>query len=90
MRSEEIRPGVPVRVLDAEKRRGSGRNGTVERTYGHPSHLAVEVRLEDGSVELYWYHELQLTGEFVDGAKGKQESIAPSPSRDRNRQASAG
>jgi hypothetical protein len=31
----------------------------VERTYGHPDHLAVDVRFEDGSVELYWYHELR-------------------------------
>ncbi|CAN5657520.1 hypothetical protein BH18ACT11_BH18ACT11_20730 [soil metagenome] len=92
MRSEEVRPGVPVRVLDAAKRGGRGRIGTIERTYGHPSYLAMEVRFEDGSVELYWHHELQQGEEYADGAKGKQESRRPSPSRDRNRdrQAPAG
>jgi hypothetical protein len=50
------------------------------------------VRFEDGSTELYWYHELQLIEEFTDRARGKQENRRPSPSRDRNRdrQASAG
>ena len=38
---------------------GKGRVGTIERTYGHPNYLAVDVRFEDGSVELYWYHELR-------------------------------
>jgi hypothetical protein len=33
----------------------------VERTFGHPDHLAMDVRFEDGSVELYWYHELGRT-----------------------------
>lgn len=92
MKSEEARPGVSVRVLDAAKRGGRGRIGTIERTYGHPSYLAMEVRFEDGSVELYWYHELQRIAEYADGAKGKQESRRPSPSSDRipDRQASAG
>ena len=92
MMSEEARPGVPVRVLDAAKRDGRGRIGKIERTHGHPSYLAAEVRFEDGSTELYWYHELQIIEEFTDRARGKQENRRPSPSRDRNRdrQASAG
>jgi hypothetical protein len=32
--------------------------GTVERTYGHPDYLAMEVRFEDGGTELCWHHEL--------------------------------
>ena len=58
MESHEARTGTSVRVLDEGRRIGQGRVGTVERTYGHPSHLAMDVRFEDGSVELYWYHEL--------------------------------
>lgn len=58
MRSENARPGMAVKVLDAAKRNGRGCDGTVEHTYGHPSCLAMEVRFEDGSVELYWHHEL--------------------------------
>ena len=46
-------------VLDGAKRAGKGRLGTIERTYGHPDYLAVDVLFEDGSIELYWYHELR-------------------------------
>ena len=59
MDSHEARVGTLVRVLDGVKRIGKGRIGTIERTYGHPDYLAMEVRFEDGSVELYWYHELR-------------------------------
>ena len=59
MESCETRIGTLVRVLDGARRSGKGRVGTVERTYGHPDHLAMEVRFEDGSAELYWHHELQ-------------------------------
>jgi hypothetical protein len=57
--SHEARVGTLVRVLDGAKRTGKGRVGTIERTYGHPDFLAMDVRFEDGSVELYWYHELR-------------------------------
>lgn len=70
MRSEDARPGVPVKVLDAAKRRGGGCFGTVVHTYGHPSYLAMEVRFEDGSVELYWYHELEQTVELAEDTAG--------------------
>ena len=66
MRSEDVRPGVPVKVLDPVKRGGRGRTGTIRRTYGHPSYLATEVRFDDGSVELYWYYELELLEHFAD------------------------
>ena len=63
MESREARIGTSVEVLDEGKRSGKGRGGTIERTYGHPDYLAVDVRFEDGSAELYWYHELQNDGE---------------------------
>jgi hypothetical protein len=59
LNSHEVRVGTLVRVLDGAKRAGKGRIGTIERTYGHPDYLAMDVRFEDGSVELYWYHELR-------------------------------
>jgi hypothetical protein len=58
LESHEAGIGTSVRVLDGARRAGKGRVGTVERTFGHPSYLAMDVRFEDGSVELYWYHEL--------------------------------
>jgi hypothetical protein len=59
LESYEARVGALVRVLDGDKRTGKGHIGTIERTYGHPDYLAMDVRFEDGSVELYWYHELR-------------------------------
>ena len=59
LESHEARIGTLVGVLDGAKRPGEGRIGTVEKTYGHPEYLAMDVRFEDGSVELYWHHELQ-------------------------------
>lgn len=61
MDTHEARIGTLVRVLDGGKQTGMGSVGTVERTYGHPNYLAIDVRFEDGSVELYWYYELEVT-----------------------------
>jgi hypothetical protein len=60
--SREARIGTSVGVLDAGGRPGKGRLGTIVRTYGHPDYLAVDVRFEDGSVEIYWFHELRTVG----------------------------
>jgi hypothetical protein len=60
--SHEAGVGTLVGVLDGAKRTEEGRIGTIERTYGHPDYLAMDVRFEDGSVELYWYHELRRMG----------------------------
>ena len=59
LESHEACIGKVVGVLDGAKRTGKGRVGTIEHTYGHPNYLAVDVRFSDGSVELYWYHELR-------------------------------
>ena len=58
MESREVRTGTLVRLLDNSKRDGKGCAGAVERTYGYPDHLAMEVRFGDGSAELCWHHEL--------------------------------
>lgn len=58
MESHEALVGALVRVLDGGRRAGKGRVGTIEGTFGHPDYLALDVRFEDGSVELYWFHEL--------------------------------
>ena len=63
LESREARVGTFVGVLDGAKRTGKGRVGTIERIYGHPDHLAVDVRFEDGSAELYWYYELRTIGD---------------------------
>jgi hypothetical protein len=65
LNSNEARVGTLVRVLDGAKRTGKGRIGTIERTYGHPDFLAMDVRFEDGSVALYWYEELAVVDEDI-------------------------
>jgi hypothetical protein len=71
MDSREARVGTLVGLLDGVKRAGKGRVGTIEKMYGHPddSDFAVEVRFEDGSVELYWYDELRRMEGSVQEAK---------------------
>jgi hypothetical protein len=59
LESHEAQIGTSVGVLDGARRTGKGRLGTIVRTYGHPDYLAVDVLFDDGSVELYWYHELR-------------------------------
>jgi hypothetical protein len=61
LHSHEAHVGTLVELLDGVKRIEKGRIGTIERIYGHPGDedLAMEVRFEDGSVELYWYDELR-------------------------------
>jgi hypothetical protein len=61
LESREARIGTSVGVLDVGRQLGKGRVGTIVRTYGLPDYLAVDVRFEDGSAELYWYYELRTT-----------------------------
>jgi hypothetical protein len=59
LESHEAQIGTSVGVLDGARRAGKGHVGTIEKTYGHPDYLAVDVRFDDGSAELYWYYELR-------------------------------
>ena len=60
MRSEEASIGARVRVgqsgLRSELR---GLTGRIIRRWGHPEYLALDVRMEDGSSQLFWHHELE-------------------------------
>jgi hypothetical protein len=61
--SREARVGTQVRLIDGNRRNGKGSVGRIERTYGHPDQLAVDVRFEDGGAELCWHHELAREGD---------------------------
>jgi hypothetical protein len=37
--------------------------GTIEHRWGHPEYLALDVRLDDGQVELFWAHGLESAEE---------------------------
>ncbi|CAA9464377.1 MAG: hypothetical protein AVDCRST_MAG02-2891 [uncultured Rubrobacteraceae bacterium] len=59
MQSHEARPGTMVRVKEGNRRSTlRGLVGTVEDRWGSPEHPALDVRLEDGHSELFWFHEL--------------------------------
>jgi hypothetical protein len=63
LESREARVGTSVGVVDGAKRTEKGRLGTIVGTYGHPDYVAVDVLFDDGSVELYWHHELRTIKE---------------------------
>jgi hypothetical protein len=59
MQSHQARTGITVRVQQGQwKSKFGGMRGTVEHSWGHPDHPALDVRLEDGRLELFWFHEL--------------------------------
>jgi hypothetical protein len=64
MRSEEARIGASVRVSDSVLHSElQGLRGTVSGLWGHPKYLALDVRMEDGRLELFWHYELEEIAE---------------------------
>jgi hypothetical protein len=60
VRLEEVQIGIKVRVSDDHRRPElRGLTGTIEQTYGKPDYLALDVRLENGARELFWYYQLE-------------------------------
>jgi hypothetical protein len=59
VKSHEARPGTAVRVKESYRRPElEGMGGTIEKCWGSPDYLALDVRLEDGHSELFWFHQL--------------------------------
>ena len=60
MISKVARIGTRVKVrnslLRAELR---GKEGTIAGRWGSPHYLALDVLLDDGGTQLFWYHELE-------------------------------
>lgn len=59
MRSEEIRIGMWV-VVGGSDRPFDGQVGQVTATFGHPSFLALDLRFDDGRLELFWAKDVSL------------------------------
>jgi len=67
MSSREARLGARVRVSPAYSKPSlRGAIGTVERVWGSAHYAAVEVRLDDGSSQLLWRHEVEPIREDVE------------------------
>jgi hypothetical protein len=59
MQAHEPQLGMSVQVNDKPWRLElRGLVGTVEHTWGSPEYPALDVRLEDGRLVLFWFHEL--------------------------------
>jgi hypothetical protein len=64
MLSEEARIGKRVRIrADHRSKALRGLEGTIEKRWGNPDHVALDVLLDDGHSELFWYHELEEIAE---------------------------
>ena len=64
MLSEEARIGKRVRIR--QDHRGvplRGLVGTIEKRWGNPDYVALDVMLDDGDSELFWYYELEEIAE---------------------------
>jgi hypothetical protein len=59
--AEEARIGRRVRVREGARRRPTlpASVGTIEKSWRDPSYLALDVLLDDGSLQLFWHHELE-------------------------------
>lgn len=66
MDPREARPGTRVRVNADPRTAGlDGMRGVVTQRWGHPDYPALDVRLENGRSELFWFHELDKLKESL-------------------------
>ena len=64
MLSEKAQIGKLVRIR--QDHRGvplRGLVGTIEKRWGKPDYVALDVMLDDGDSELFWYYELEEIAE---------------------------
>jgi hypothetical protein len=56
----EARPGMLVRVIEDSRRPAyEGKVGIIKDTFGNADYPALDVQLENGRMELFWYHQLE-------------------------------
>ena len=79
MRSEEAQIGKRVRVSnDHRKVELRGLEGTIAHRWGNPYYPALDVLLDDGDCQLFWYHELEKVDEGESSALGQSGAKARS------------
>lgn len=60
MRSEDALVGTRVRIReDAGSPEPPGRHGKIVASYGSSGHAALDVLLDDGRTELFWFYQLE-------------------------------
>ncbi len=64
MLSEAAQIGKRVRIRQEHRRKAlRGMVGTIEKRWGNPEYVALDVLLDDGRSELFWHHELEEIAE---------------------------
>jgi hypothetical protein len=64
MLSEAAQIGKRVRIrADHRSVPLRGLVGTIEKRWGNPEYIALDVMLDDGGSELFWHHELEELAE---------------------------
>jgi hypothetical protein len=77
MRSEEAQIGKRVRVrMDHRTVNLRGQAGVIVKKWGTPSYAALDVLLDEGDWQLFWYYELDEVDQDHSGASRQRESTA--------------
>jgi hypothetical protein len=77
MRSEEAQIGKRVRVRkDHRTANWRGQEGTIVKRWGNPGYTALDILLDDGNRQLFWYHELEEVAEDDRGARRQNGATA--------------
>ena len=75
MRSEEAQIGKRVRIRkDHRKANLRGREGIIAHRWGNPDYPALDVLLDEGDWQLFWYYELELIDD--DRGAGRRNGVA--------------
>jgi hypothetical protein len=70
MKSEEAHIGKRVRVrMDHRTANLRAQEGTIAKTWGNPAYSALDVLLDNGDWQLFWYHELEEVDEDRSGTR---------------------
>jgi hypothetical protein len=85
VRSEEAQIGKRVRVRkDHRTANLRGQEGVIVKTWGNPGYTALDVLLDKGDWQLFWYYELEEVDEDDRGARrqtgpprGRRHKIHP-------------
>jgi hypothetical protein len=66
MESLEALIGTVVRVREGHRRQElEGMFGVIEHRWGDSNYTALDVRLENGQAQLFWFHQLDAVAEAV-------------------------
>jgi hypothetical protein len=64
MKSEEAQLGKRVKLRKGHRTANlRAQEGTIAKIWGNPAYTALDVLLDDGDWQLFWYHELEEVDE---------------------------